>query len=289
MPNRIFNTVLNRKIDSFVQTFIEDSGSIFYDKNKLIHPGEYGKYRESSLKEMLRLITKHKISDGFIITPNDKVSNQLDVIIYKNDEFPLLENNHVDFFSIESTIAIGEVKSSLSKANFIEALQKLAKNKMLHDDKQGVCNNVKYQNPEHDDLISFLVCASTTFEISQLNFDEIYDGIELKYRHNFVLILEEGLIGYQFPFNKLNNDDLKIFMENDGNPDALVWYEYPFFTFNGNSYKTNNISHSANDEDKYYHIKLFLTMLSQSLGYKNLYETSFVSYLNLQTAPIFNK
>lgn len=287
MGNRIFETVLNRKIDNFVLTFVEDSSSIFYDNTKLIHPGEYGKYRENSLKDMLRLITKHKVSDGFIITPNDKISTQLDIVIYRNDEVPLLEKNFIDFFSIESVLAIGEVKSNLNKSDFVEALRKLAKNKMLHNDKQGICYNKKFGSPEHDDLISFLVCASTSFDINNLDFDEIYNGIEEKYRHNFILILEKGLIGYQFHFNQLNQEDSEIFINKGGNIHASVWYEYPFHAFNKNIYKTKNVVHLAED-DKYYHIKLFLTMLSSSLDYKNLYDTSFINYLNFQISPVFN-
>ncbi|WP_432670967.1 DUF6602 domain-containing protein [Flavobacterium sp. SM2513] len=289
MGNKIFETVLNRKIDIFALTFMEDSSSIFYDETKLIHPGEYGKYRENALKDLLRLVTKHRISDGFIITPDDKVSTQLDIVIYKNDEAPLLENNYIDFFSVESVLGIGEVKSTLSKTKFSEALRKLAENKKLHENKKGICIKKNYDSFEHDDFISFLVCASTSFNLQTIDFNDVYKDIEHKYRHNFILIIEKGLIGYQFEFSQLNEKDSKKISNNNGNLEAKVWYEYPSFTFNKNSYKTTDVFHEVKESDKYYHIKLFLTKLSLVLGYKNLYDTDFVHYLNLSQSTIFQK
>lgn len=289
MGNRIFETVLNRKIEIFASTFIEDSASIFFEENKLIHPGEYGKYRENSLKELLRHITKHKVSDGFIITPDDKVSTQIDIVIFKNDEAPILEKNYIDFFSVESVIAIGEVKSTLDRTAFIDTIRKLATNKQLHQSRKGKCLKKEYNGPEHDEIISFLVCKTTSFDISTLNFDEIYIGIEQKYRHNFILDLDKGLIGYEFPFKNLNADDTNVFVQNKGNIDATVWYEYPNLTFNNNLYKCKDIYHPIQTDKKYNHIHLFLTKLTQTIEYKNLYSTELLNYLNLPTVPTFNK
>src|SRR5690554_269757 len=288
MSNRIFKTVVNRKIENFVSTFVLDSTSIFFDdQNKLFHPGEYGKYRESALKELVKHFTRHKVSDGFIITPDDRVSTQLDIVVYKNDESPILEKNHINFFSIESVIAIGEVKSTLSKAELKAALVKLATNKKLRESSIGKCCKKEYNSVEHDEIISFLVCKTTSFDLTTLNFDEVYDGIENKYRHNFILDLEKGLIGYEFRYNDLGQSDIELFVNNGGSLEATVYYEYPVYTFIDNVYNFLPVIHNAINTQKYYHIKLFLTQLAQAIEYKNLYNTEFVHYLDLPIAPIF--
>lgn len=289
MSNRIFETVLKRKIENFALTFIEDSKSIFFDESKLIHPGEYGKYRENSLKDLLKLFTKHKISDGFIITPDDKVSTQLDVVVYKNDEAPLLENNHINFFSIESVLAIGEVKSTLNKTDFTNALKKLSISKKLHENKRGRCLEKKYNFFEHDELISFLVCASTSFDPQSIDFEKVYLGIDKKYRHNFILIIEKGVIGHKFSFSNLDDEGKQKFSNQNGNLDATIWYEYPKYTFQGTEYGCEDVFHPLNKEDKYYHIKLFLTQLSQALSVKNLYETDYLYYTDLPVSPVYKK
>ncbi|MGD9678722.1 MAG: hypothetical protein AB7V16_10315 [Vulcanibacillus sp.] len=48
MSSEIYKTILNRKIDNFKSMFSRDSNSIFRDQtNKMIHPGEFGMYREA--------------------------------------------------------------------------------------------------------------------------------------------------------------------------------------------------------------------------------------------------
>jgi hypothetical protein len=285
MSNKIFQTILKRKIENFVSTFIEDSESIFFKGEKLIHPGEYGRYRENTLKELISIITNHKVSDGFIITPKNNVSTQIDVIVFKNDEAPLLENGNINFFTVESIIGIGEVKSTLNKTSFDSALVKLAKNKMLHKEKMGECIKQKYKGAEHDELVSFLVCKSTDFDLSKCNFNEIYTGIDKKYWHNFILVIEKGLVGYEFKFSELDAKDESIFVSNNGNINSTVWYEYPLYSFNGNFYPTKAVIHE--DRSNFSHVQLFLTKLTRCLDYKNLYATEFLNYLDIPTAPVF--
>ena len=62
--NRIFYEIIKRKIDLFLSTFITESESIFNKDDRLIHPGEYGMYRERCLKELLRNIIPEKYRIG---------------------------------------------------------------------------------------------------------------------------------------------------------------------------------------------------------------------------------
>ena len=64
MASKIFKQIFERQIAQFVGLYSEDSTAIFKDeRDRLIHPGEYGRYREESCKELLRLLfgnTKEK-------------------------------------------------------------------------------------------------------------------------------------------------------------------------------------------------------------------------------------
>ncbi len=53
MSNNIFTTLINRRIDSFINTYELDADSLFKQDDKLIHPGEYGEYREKCLRLLL--------------------------------------------------------------------------------------------------------------------------------------------------------------------------------------------------------------------------------------------
>lgn len=58
MPSNIFRTIVKRKIDTFIGSFIQDANSIFRSDLKLIHPGEYGTFREDALKELLGIFSQ---------------------------------------------------------------------------------------------------------------------------------------------------------------------------------------------------------------------------------------
>lgn len=285
MPKTIFQTILNRKIDNFVSTFIEDSESIFFEEDKLIHPGEYGKYRENALTELIDLITPHKVSDGFVFTPSNNKSTQLDIVVYNKEEVPLLSTGNAKFFTIESVLAIGEVKSTMSKASFEKALRKLALNKKLNEERKGTTTFKPFDYVEHNELTSFLVCKKLNFDFQKINLNEIYEGIERKFWHNFILSLEDGLIGYEFKMNHLSEDDKKLFSKNGGNLDSVVWHQYSKFTFNSNKYDTSEIFHPL--QYKFYHIELFINKLAIALQNKSLHSTDFLDYMDLPKAPLF--
>jgi hypothetical protein len=103
------------------------------DNGKLIHPGEFGIYREAICKRFLEFIIPKKLSidNGFLINTNNEVSTQCDIVIYDSKHTPLVQSNELQrFFPIETVCAIGEVKSTLSKAQLKETLLKLSKVKI---------------------------------------------------------------------------------------------------------------------------------------------------------------
>jgi len=54
MPSKIFNFLLEEKIEVFKRSFCDTAKQTFVDPNgELIHPGEFGNYRESCCKDFL--------------------------------------------------------------------------------------------------------------------------------------------------------------------------------------------------------------------------------------------
>jgi len=291
MSNKIVETILNRKIENFVSTFVEDSKSIFYQENNLIHPGEFGKYRENAFKELLSILinTNFKISDGFIITSNDKVSTQCDIVIYDNVDLPLLENSLTQFFTIESVIAIGEIKSTMSKSDFQKALRKLAKNKELSDHIMGIEKKKPLNAEEYKMPITFLICKNLNFSFENIDFDKIYEGIPRKYWHNLILSIENGIYAYEFDFNLLTGSSRSTFVNNGGIINAKVQIEHSLITVCENIFPSYSVFKNSDISNKYEHITYFLTLLIGAIDSKTTYHTELLRYVNLVKANVFNK
>jgi hypothetical protein len=222
MANRVFEAIFNDRIESFKFTFQQSAKDIFWDENKskLIHPSEYGKYRESACKEYLRLFVPLRldISEGFLITANDLVSTQLDVVIYDKNSSPLIENNDRQrFFPIETVVGIGEVKSDLTKDELKKALNKLARNKGFRKEIKRPIYIHKKQNSNKasnkfdpiyeptDSIFSFLICNKLAFNHKNLinELDDMYEeDIQCWQKHNAILSFDDGVFTY---FGKVAN------------------------------------------------------------------------------------
>ena len=123
MANKIFSNILENQIKKFVSDFSIEAEQLFYDsENKLFHPGEYGKFREETVKQLLQLIVpqSYGISDGFIINAKDECSKQCDIIIFDKESTPIIKDDRHRFFPVEGVVGIGEIKSTLSKSDFIK-------------------------------------------------------------------------------------------------------------------------------------------------------------------------
>lgn len=228
MPNKIFESLLKEKVDQFISSFSSTSTEIFYDdeKKRLFHTGEYGTYRETIVREFLKFIIPPSldISTGFLITSMDDVSTQCDIIIFDSKMTPIYEEGERQkFFPIETVHCIGEVKSTLNKSQFKEAINKLARNKALSEriktptiitkSPPGPFNPV--DNP-YDVIPSFLICKKFDFDIISTDIDSLYESdIEHRYKHNMVLSIEDGLLAYfddtnkALPYSRLNKKNLK--------------------------------------------------------------------------------
>lgn len=282
MASEIFKNILEQKIDVFASTFGDVANNIFTRKDKIFHPLEYGMYKERAAKELL-MYTSNKsinISDGFLITSNNSVSTQCDIVMYKNNTIPLIDNGICKFFPIEIVKGIGEVKSTLDKTEFSDALIKLSKNKMLLEERSKSSITQLNKFDECNEIFTFLICNKLSFNFTEIDFDEVYKDIsEVKYRHNVILSLHDGFFSYKLT----DTDVLKKFasiikgseLKND---DAIIW-DFPHHIVDEADYKCDNHFIEINMDDEYNHIIQFLISINSLLDKINEYEFSFASYL----------
>jgi hypothetical protein len=117
---------------------------------------------------------------------------------------PLIQTDSLQrFFPIESTCAVGEIKSKLSKKDCQIALNKLAKVKKMREYVKSPSiifkNNDKPFSPSedpYDQLITFLICQKLDFDLSELA--SIYEpDIEYRNQHNLILSIEDGVFLYR--------------------------------------------------------------------------------------------
>lgn len=253
MPNDIFNQILDRKIESFASVFLDDSEAIFKIDGKLFHPQEFGTYRERVVSEIISSVIPQNIDvkDGFVITANNNVSTQCDIIIFDKNKTPIINDGVLRFFPIEAVYAIGEVKSIIrSKGELTEILTKLSNQKALEKDTVGV---------ESGELLTtFLVCKKLDFDFLP-DFEDHYQNIDNnEFRHNFILSLEDGLISYQIERGSLSEANQNAF--DNVLKQSKLWY-YPTLGID----LLPTVFSEAKEYDKFIHIKMFLHAISSSL------------------------
>lgn len=293
MGSHIFKNILERKIDIFANTYGADSNTIFRLDEKLFHPLEYGIYREKCFKELLQFVVDKNvgITDGFIISAQNSVSTQCDVILYESNVIPLIDNNIAKFFPVEIVKGIGEIKSNLSKAQFTEALQKLARNKMLTEERRGIVSYREGFFGEYEYLTSFLVCNKLNFDISSIDFKEdIYKDIPRQFWHNVILSLEDGFISYMLDFKELPKPMQANFIANRGNINAppVIW-QYPIHIENENQFDCPYNIIGARSHNKYHHVMHFLTSIKSNLENQTQFEFDLIEYLDFNSQSILIK
>ena len=290
MSSDIFRNIIEQKIDIFASTFGDSASNIFTRDNKIIHPLEYGMYKERCAKELLSFTVNKGIgiSDGFLITSNNKVSTQCDIVMYRNDTIPLIDNGITNFYPIEIVKGIGEIKSVLSKTEFAKALVKLANNKKMFEERKGILESNRVISKEYDSIFSFLICNKVSFDIEKIDYNEIYKEIPIEYRHNAILSLQDGLYIYELCFAELPEKQKERFVNIGGNVNvgAVQWY-YPHHTEEEECYICNNSFVPIDKADKYTHIIDFLICIRTLLRDVYNYDFDLVEYLCTNISKIF--
>lgn len=244
-----------------------NSKKIFWseEKSKLIHPGEYGSYREELLKRWLRMYIpkNYDISSGFIINHEGLISHQCDIVIYNKNITPHIETiDKQTFFPVETVIAVGEVKSDINSSRELnDYLIKMSSIKRMRLSVEPPRIYQSVFGGEFDiaanpyfNVFTFLICNKFNFrfDVNEIN----YNGIERIFQHNMILSLEDGLSSY---------------VTKEGTPNL----EIPFMPD-----KELNYYYSASDKkDLPSHIILFLVNLNRAMFFTTQLEIDMTFYL----------
>lgn len=177
MNNR-YVEIFKIKVDNFL-TEMDSSRKLYEDvskHNNLLHAGEYGMYKERSLREFLKFIIpyKYEITDGYLINSLNETSTQCDLIVFDKLNTPLIEfGNRFQFIPVESVGAIGEVKSVLSKNEFFDAVIKLSKTKAICTPSEESVRLNPLHKKELFSPFAFLICD----EVKGINNDFTFNDL----------------------------------------------------------------------------------------------------------------
>ena len=193
------------QIAHFASKYTDISRDLFVDpaSGKLIHPGEFGTYREEVLRRLLRLIlpSSFGVGQGFIINRHGKISRQCDVIVYdklKTPTFCSLENQR--FVPIETVAVVIEAKSILSRGLLSDATEHLVQLKQMRDEvvSEKIAKDGESRRLLIDQIGTFIICEAydSTIETLLTNFDALIKSVPPFYAPNLVLNIERGGICY---------------------------------------------------------------------------------------------
>lgn len=207
MPSTIYKEIVEHRARTFIDRFMA-TRKWFHDelsRNHLFHAGEFGASRESSVRTLLKgfVGSQLSLSHGFIINGADQHTRQCDVVVYDSTRSPLLDDaTGFRCFFAESAVAIGEVKSVMTKSKLKDALLTLARNKMIRDHYASI----HLHTPEHVSLVSFLVCEQIQgFEGNIGSWaNDVYaeHAIPAHAQHNLLLSIQDGVVTHRYSDTK---------------------------------------------------------------------------------------
>jgi hypothetical protein len=196
-----------------------------FKKSSVIdHSGDMGEERELFLKRFLlsgHLPGKYSVSKGHgkVISSLGHVSLQTDLLLYDGYNCPVLRDGEShQFFPIESVYAAIQVKSRLSKSDFLDAAKNIASVKRIAEDKAvtkhttfygGAGMAVGIRNPlPFGAIFAYSLHGNSLKSLSE-NMAEYHAKTDPKEWVNLVCILDEGVIYNMFgPDRVLDSRDI---------------------------------------------------------------------------------
>lgn len=239
MSNPQYIEIFSQKIHQFLSRF-HAARRIYGDAHnddKCYHNGEFGRSREDACINLLKntICSSFGVSHGFVLNHSGGRTTQCDIVIHNPQHHPLEDSNTgTQFFTAESVVAIGEVKSILTPSKLYAALDKLAANKAIRDALNGPSlhdlrtRQLVDMNTEIHHTIApftFLICEKIegfSNDFAQKICMHYSDkGTPRHLQHNLVISLADGVCTYDgaqvskiikesvgiFPYPKLKCED----------------------------------------------------------------------------------
>lgn len=168
------------------------------------HAGDKGENREHILREFLsnHLPKKYGVTKGEIIARTGERSHSADVIIYDAVNCPILYSEKTSIVPVEGVYGVIEVKSSLSKAEFISAARQIESFKRLAPRDLGVIETRQYVTVHRPSRPFGIVVGfdfgGNSLESLKANWQELNAEIhDVNYFVNYLCVLGEGLLRYE--------------------------------------------------------------------------------------------
>lgn len=176
----------------------------FREAGFIKHPGDKGENREHILREFLatHLPKKYGVAKGEIVTKDGQHSHSADIVIFDAVNCPVLYSEKTAIIPIEGVFGVIEVKSSLSKAEFIGAARQIEAFKKLAPRELGVIETREYVTVHRSSrpfgLIVGFDLAGNSLESLSKNWQELNAGIHnVNFFLNYFCVLGEGLVRYE--------------------------------------------------------------------------------------------
>ncbi len=189
------------------------------------HPGGKGGLREDAFKTFLRdyLPQRYAVDSGEVISPDNKVSGELDAIIYDPQHCPaFIKSTAHSVFPVESIYGAISIKSHLNSAELKDAYKNIASLKAILRRESftaipipGLAMGLGFPMPVTG-IVAY--AANRSLEAITAQAKELDEALEdITLRPDFIAVIGQGIIGPQQP---LRGDFNKFTLPND--KEALV-------------------------------------------------------------------
>lgn len=176
----------------------------FKEAGYIKHAGDKGDNREHILRDFLstHLPKKYGVTKGEIVTKTGERSHSADIIIYDAINTPILYAERTAIVPIEGVYGVVEVKSALSKTEFIGAARQIESFKRLAPRELGVVETREYVTLHRASrpfgiVIGFDLADNSLDSLSK-NWSEMNQEIhDVNYFVNFIGVLGEGLLRFE--------------------------------------------------------------------------------------------
>lgn len=213
----------------------EELVSKFGYASKATTPGLIGSARENQIRSKLEQVLPSGVGvgTGCVIDYTGQSSRQQDVVLYEKDICPIFSINETDeatYFPCEGVIAVGEIKSSLGKAELLDGFAKIesvrnlkrltiSSKSALHAGLETVCfrsylNRTTIEgtkeeefdqcNKPMDQIYGFILCGEYSVSMDTLSkhIQEAVSSIDRSKLPNLVVSLNDEIVR---PYNKTTN------------------------------------------------------------------------------------
>lgn len=176
----------------------------FREAGFIKHAGDKGENREHILREFLstHLPKKYGVAKGEIVTKEGQHSHSADIVIYDAVNCPILYSERTAIIPIEGVFGVIEVKSSLSKAEFVGAARQIEAFKRMAPRELGLIETREYVTVHRPSrpfgIIVGFDLASNSLDSLSRNWQELNAEIHnVNFFLNYFCVLGEGLVRYE--------------------------------------------------------------------------------------------